>query len=49
VIRAEVAFEASDERAARKLFVGATRGAMKLIVVAPPRAARFIEGQRGAV
>ena len=47
VILTEVDFEAFDERAARKLFVGATRAAMKLIVVASPRAARFIEGQRG--
>ncbi|CAD6551588.1 hypothetical protein LMG27952_05155 [Paraburkholderia hiiakae] len=49
VILTEVDFEAFDERAARKLFVGATRAAMKLIVVASPRAARFIEGQRGGV
>ncbi|HTR10078.1 MAG TPA: ATP-dependent helicase, partial [Paraburkholderia sp.] len=46
VILTEVDFEAFDERAARKLFVGATRAAMKLIVVASPRAARFIESQR---
>lgn len=40
VILAEVDFEAFDERAARKLFVGATRATMKLIVVASRRAAR---------
>ncbi|MEX3929599.1 ATP-binding domain-containing protein [Paraburkholderia sp. BR10936] len=49
VILTEVDFESFDERAARKLFVGATRAAMKLIVVASPRAARFIEGRRGGV
>jgi hypothetical protein len=47
VILTEVDFETFDERAARKLFVGATRAAMKLIVVASPRAARFIEERRG--
>jgi hypothetical protein len=45
----EVDFESFDERATRKLFVGATRAAMKLIVVASPRAARFIEDRRGSV
>ncbi|QGZ64156.1 ATP-binding domain-containing protein [Paraburkholderia acidisoli] len=47
VILTEVDFETFDERAARKLFVGATRATMKLIVVASPRAAAFIEARRG--
>lgn len=38
VILTEVDFEALDARAARKLFVGATRATMKLIVVASQRA-----------
>jgi hypothetical protein len=42
VILTEVDFEALDERAARKLFVGATRATMKLIVVASQRAARLL-------
>jgi hypothetical protein len=37
VILTEVDFDAFDERAARKLFVGATRATMKLIVVASQR------------
>ncbi|MCF7694586.1 ATP-binding domain-containing protein [Mycetohabitans sp. B2] len=39
VILTEVDFDAFDERAARKLFVGATRATMKLIVVMSTRAA----------
>ncbi|MGS1025693.1 ATP-binding domain-containing protein [Burkholderia glumae] len=39
VILTEVDFETFDARAARKLFVGATRATMKLIVVASQRAA----------
>ncbi|RQH08906.1 ATP-binding domain-containing protein [Paraburkholderia dinghuensis] len=42
VILTEVDFETLDERAARKLFVGATRATMKLIVVASQRAARAL-------
>ncbi|WP_179105178.1 ATP-binding domain-containing protein, partial [Burkholderia pseudomallei] len=42
VILTEVDFDAFDERAARKLFVGATRATMKLIVVASKRAAQRI-------
>lgn len=38
VILTEVDFDTFDERAARKLFVGATRATMKLIVVASQRA-----------
>ncbi|TKC92463.1 nuclease [Trinickia terrae] len=44
VILTEVDFEAFDERSARKLFVGATRATMKLIVVASQRAARHLRG-----
>ncbi|CAB3797368.1 hypothetical protein LMG28688_04511 [Paraburkholderia caffeinitolerans] len=40
VILTDVDFETLDERTARKLFVGATRATMKLIVVASARAAR---------
>jgi len=40
VVLTEVDFEAFDERSARKLFVGATRATMKLIVVASRRAPR---------
>jgi UvrD-like helicase family protein len=39
VILAEVDFEALDEKAVRKLFVGATRAMLKLVVVASERAA----------
>lgn len=42
VILTEVDFETFDARAARKLFVGATRATMKLIVVASQRAAARI-------
>ena len=42
VILTEVDFESFDERSARKLFVGATRATMKLIVVASQRAARYL-------
>jgi hypothetical protein len=49
VILTEVDFDALDEREARKLFVGATRATLKLIVVASRRAARYLqlEGARG--
>ncbi|WP_144108019.1 ATP-binding domain-containing protein [Paraburkholderia sp. BCC1886] len=40
VIVTEIDFETLDERSARKLFVGATRATMKLILVASQRAAR---------
>ncbi|WP_322060745.1 ATP-binding domain-containing protein [Paraburkholderia sp. J63] len=40
VILTDVDFDALDERTARKLFVGATRATMKLIVVASARAAQ---------
>ncbi|EXI64987.1 MAG: Superfamily I DNA and RNA helicase [Candidatus Accumulibacter adjunctus] len=44
VILAEVDFEALDDRAVRKLFVGATRCSMKLILVVQERsAARLLE------
>ncbi|KVE32633.1 ATP-binding domain-containing protein [Burkholderia sp. TSV86] len=42
VILTEVDFDAFDARAARKLFVGATRATMKLIIVASQRAAPSI-------
>jgi len=43
VILTEVDFDRFDERAARKLFVGATRATMKLIVVASHRASAVLE------
>ncbi len=43
VILTEVDFDTFDERNARKLFVGATRATMKLIVVASRRAARHLQ------
>ncbi|TGT17307.1 hypothetical protein EN817_31995, partial [Mesorhizobium sp. M3A.F.Ca.ET.174.01.1.1] len=51
VILTEVDFAAFDERIARKLFVGATRATMKLIIVASQRAARLSRTQytEGAV
>jgi hypothetical protein len=42
-----VDFDAFDERSARKLFVGATRATMKLIVVASQRAARHLQLRDG--
>jgi superfamily I DNA/RNA helicase len=42
VILSEVDFAELDERNARKLFVGATRATMKLIVVASQRAAQYL-------
>ncbi|MFP3587293.1 ATP-dependent helicase [Paraburkholderia sp. SIMBA_055] len=42
VILTEVDFDTFDERIARKLFVGATRATMKLIIVASQRAARHL-------
>jgi superfamily I DNA and RNA helicase len=45
VILAEVDFEALDEKAVRKLFVGATRAMMKLVVVASERAAGELRGR----
>jgi superfamily I DNA and RNA helicase len=46
VILTEVDFDAFDERAARKLFVGATRATMKLIVVASQRATGELRSTR---
>lgn len=43
VILTEIDFDTLDERAARKLFVGATRATMKLMLVAAQRAARFLQ------
>lgn len=39
IVFAEIDFEALDERAVRKLFVGATRAMMKLVMVVSERAA----------
>ncbi|MFL9957679.1 ATP-binding domain-containing protein [Paraburkholderia nemoris] len=47
VILTEVDFELFDERIARKLFVGATRATMKLIIVASQRAARHLHLRDG--
>ncbi|KFX64694.1 ATP-binding domain-containing protein [Paraburkholderia fungorum] len=47
VILTEVDFESFDERIARKLFVGATRATMKLIIVASQRAARHLNLREG--
>jgi hypothetical protein len=46
VILTEVDFDALDEQAARKFFVGATRATMKLIVVASERAAKAFDEAR---
>jgi len=43
VIFTEIDFEALDEPTVRKLFVGATRASMKLMLVASERAARRLE------
>ena len=40
MVFAEIDFEALDEKAIRKLFVGATRATMKLVLVLSERAAR---------
>lgn len=47
VILTEVDFEALDERARRKLFVGMTRASMRLYVVLSARAARTIKPEAG--
>jgi superfamily I DNA and RNA helicase len=46
VILTEVDFDTLDDQAARKLFVGATRATMKLIVVASERATHAMEALR---
>ncbi len=43
VILTEIDFETFDERTARKLFVGATRATMKLIMVASQRAGALLQ------
>jgi len=48
VILAEVDFDVLDDRTLRKLFVGATRAMMKLVVVLTPRARAVLEA-RGVV
>ena len=45
VVLAEVDFDTLDPRALRKLFVGATRATMKLVLVASARAARVLAQQ----
>ena len=47
VVLAEVDFDVLDERAMRKLFVGATRATMKLAIVASARAARVLRAAAG--
>lgn len=47
VVLTEVDFETLDERAVRKLFVGATRATMKLAIVASARAAPVLRGAMG--
>jgi len=48
VILAEIDFETLDERTLRKLFVGATRAMMKLVLVASERAAVQLRDKLGA-
>lgn len=43
VVFTEIDFEALDDAAVRRLFVGATRATMKLVLVASERAARMLE------
>src|SRR5690606_37427160 len=45
IVFAEIDFEAMGEREIRKLFVGATRATMKLILVLSERAARMLEAR----
>jgi hypothetical protein len=47
VILAEIDFETLDERALRKLFVGATRAMMKLVLVLSERAERQLRARLG--
>ncbi|TAH43211.1 MAG: nuclease [Betaproteobacteria bacterium] len=47
VIFTEIDFDALDEATVRKLFVGATRATMKLILVASPRAAAALQPDKG--
>lgn len=48
VILADIDFETLDERTLRKLFVGATRAMMKLVLVASERAAAQLRDKLGA-
>lgn len=48
VVFTEIDFEALDERAVRKLFVGATRATMKLLLVMSERTARLVRAQLNA-
>jgi len=47
VVLAEIDFDTLDPRALRKLFVGATRATMKLVLVASTRAAQALTQQGG--
>jgi superfamily I DNA and RNA helicase len=49
VVLTEVDFDDLDERAMRRLFVGATRATMKLVIVATARAARLLAERAPAV
>jgi hypothetical protein len=49
VVLTEVDFDELDERAMRRLFVGATRATMKLVIVATARAARVLAERAPAV
>jgi hypothetical protein len=46
VVLGEVDFETLDERSVRKLFVGATRASMKLVLVVSERAAALLQQHR---
>ncbi len=47
IILAEIDFDTLDERAVRKLFVGATRAMMKLVLVISERSARLLQERIG--
>ena len=47
VVLSEVDFETLDERTVRKLFVGATRATMKLVIVASVRSAKALRAALG--
>jgi superfamily I DNA and RNA helicase len=47
VIFTEIDFETLDEKAVRKLFVGATRATMKLVMVISERAAKELMARLG--
>jgi hypothetical protein len=49
VVFAEIDFDALDEQATRKLFVGATRATLKLILIAAEPAAAILRDKLGQV